>query len=237
MKKFIVMAAAVAVVFSSCGIGGKSIKTDLDSVAYAIGVDLGTQLKASDSLMNPNLVAKGIIDVFKGRAKMTQDSARMIQQEYFTVKLPAKKQKAEEEYLVSVPADNKNAVKLESGLIYEVLNPGDETVKATSDQDTVKVTYVGRFRDGKEFDSSKQDTVSFPLNRVIRGWTEGMKLVGKGGKLKLWVPSELAYGPQGNQQWGGPIGPYEPLVFEVEVIDIIPAAAPVEVPAVPAEKR
>lgn len=236
MKKFIVMAAAVAVVFSSCGTGGKSVKTDLDSVAYAIGIDLGTQIKASDSLLNPNLIAKGIIDVFKGRNKMTQDSAKQLIQEYFMVKLPAKKQKAEEEYLVSVPKDNKNAVKLESGLIYEVINPGDESVKAVSDEDVVKVKYVGTFRDGREFDSSKGDTVSFPLNRVIKGWTEGMKLVGKGGTVKLWVPSELGYGPQGNQQWGGPIGPYEPLVFEVEILDIVPAA-PAEVTSATPEKR
>lgn len=234
MKKLLIVATIIAMAFSSCGGGGGSVKTDLDSLAYAIGIDLGTQIKATDSTMNPNLIAKGIIDVFKNRNKMTRDSATKIQQEYFMIKLPAKKQKEEVSYLESVEQGNKNIVKTESGLMYEVIMPGDMNVKANDDKDVVKVNYVGRFKEGLTYDPKKEgeqfdanDGIEFPLNRVIKGWTEGMKLVGKGGKIKLWIPSELAYG-QGNKMMGGPIGPNEPLVFEVELVDVTPAEAPAE---------
>lgn len=234
MKKLLIVAAVVAVTFSSCGVGGGSIKTDVDSLAYAIGVDFGTQLKQLDSTMNPNIVAKGLIDVFNNRNKMTSDSAGMIIQEYMMIKLPAKKQKQEAIYLESVEKGNPNITKTESGLMYEVIMPGDETVKAVNDADVVKVKYIGRLKEGAEYDASKEGTifdqnedgVEFPLNRVIRGWTEGMKLVGKGGKIRLWIPSEIAYGPQGSR--GGPIGPYEPLFFEVELLEVTPAEVPAE---------
>ncbi len=230
MKKLLIVAAVAAVAFSSCGVGGGSIKTDLDSLAYAIGVDLGTQIKSIDSTMNPNIVAKGLIDVFKNNNKMKQDSAGRIIQEYMMIKFPAKKQKEEVAYLESVEKGNPNIIKTESGLMYEVIMPGDETIKAVNDADVVKVNYVGRFKEGAEYDANKEGAVfdqnegiEFPLNRVIRGWTEGIKLVGKGGKVRLWIPSEIAYGPQGTAQRGGPIGPYEPLYFEVEILDVTPA--------------
>ncbi len=226
MKKLLIVAAVVAVAFNSCGIGGGSIKTDTDSLAYALGVDFGTQLKMFDSTMNPNIVAKGLIDVFKNNNKMDADSARKTIQEYMMVKLPAKKQKEETTYLESVEKGNPNIVKTESGLMYEIIMPGDETVKAVNDADVVKVKYTGRFKEGAEYDADKEgeifdqnDEMEFPLNRVIKGWTEGMKLVGKGGKIRLWVPSAIGYGPMGS----GPIGPSEPLVFDVELIDVTPA--------------
>lgn len=91
--------------------------------------------------------------------------------------------------------------------------------KATKDNDEVMVNYKGTLKDGKVFDEN--DSTKFALNRVIKGWSEGMKLVGKGGKIKLYVPSDLGYGVQGNP-YGG-IAPNEALVFDVEVIDVIPA--------------
>lgn len=231
MKKLLIVATVVAVAFSSCGGGGGSIKSDLDSLAYAIGVDLGTQIKATDSTMNPNIIAKAIIDVFNNKGKMTRDSAMRIQQEYFMIKMPAKKQKEEAAYLESVEKGNKNIVKTESGLMYEIIMPGDVSVKAVNDTDKVKVKYVGRFKEGAAYDTNKEgnifdqsDEAEFHLNEVIRGWTEGMKLVGKGGKIRLWIPSNIAYGPQGR----GPIGPSEPLVFDVELIDVTPAEVPAE---------
>lgn len=236
MKKLLIVAAVVALAFSSCGGGGGSIKNDLDSLAYAIGIDLGTQIKATDSTMNPNIIAKGIIDVFNNKNKMSRDSATKIQQEYFMVKMPVKKQKQEATYLESVEKGNKNIVKTESGLMYEVIMPGDESVKAVSDMDKVKVKYVGRLKEGATYSPDKEGNIfdqneqaEFALNQVIKGWTEGIKLVGKGGKIKLWIPSNIGYGAQGT--YGGPIGPYEPLVFEVEILDVIPAEIPAEVPA------
>ncbi len=87
--------------------------------------------------------------------------------------------------------------------------------------------YKGMLKDGKEFDSSYaegRDTAEFPLNGVIKGWGEGLKLIGEGGKIKLWIPTELAYGQYPR---GGMIGPNEPLVFEVELFKVTPYEEPV----------
>lgn len=119
----------------------------------------------------------------------------------------------------------------ESGLFYEVVEAGsDQKPKPT---DTVKVHYTGKLTDGTVFDSSVQrgEPAEFSLNGVIPGWTEGLQLVGKGGKLKLYIPSKLGYGAQGA---GGAIPPNATLVFDVELLDITTAAAEAAAPAAPA---
>ncbi len=105
-----------------------------------------------------------------------------------------------------------------SGLQYKIVKEGEgKSPKAT---DTVLVHYKGTLLDGKEFDSSykRNEPIEFPLNRVIAGWTEGLQLLKEGGKAILYIPSKLAYGPTGTP--GGPIGPNETLVFEVELLKV-----------------
>ncbi len=104
-----------------------------------------------------------------------------------------------------------------SGLQYEVLREG--TGKKPGAVSTVEVHYEGRLIDGKIFDSSYQrkETISFPLNRVIPGWTEGLQLMSTGAKYRLYIPSELGYGARGA---GGDIPPNAALIFDVELISI-----------------
>lgn len=114
----------------------------------------------------------------------------------------------------------KEGVKVtESGLQYKVLTEGDAAGKSPAATDTVEVHYRGTLIDGTEFDSSykRGETLSFPLNRVIPGWTEGMQLMKEGAKYQFFIPSHLAYGPQGA---GGIIGPNETLIFEVELVKV-----------------
>ncbi|HEV7867776.1 MAG TPA: FKBP-type peptidyl-prolyl cis-trans isomerase [Chthoniobacteraceae bacterium] len=116
-----------------------------------------------------------------------------------------------------------NAVKegvktTESGLQYKHVKVGTgKTPKAT---DTVKVHYRGTLLNGTEFDSSykRNEPIEFPLNRVIPGWTEGVQLMKEGGKTLLYIPSKLGYGERGTP--GGPIGPNEALIFEIELIQV-----------------
>jgi FKBP-type peptidyl-prolyl cis-trans isomerase len=105
-----------------------------------------------------------------------------------------------------------------SGLQYKIVKEG--TGKSPSATDTVLVHYRGTLLDGTEFDSSykRNEPISFPLNRVIPGWTEGLQLLKEGGKAILYIPSDLAYGERGTP--GGPIGPNETLVFEVELLKV-----------------
>ncbi|MBQ9410459.1 MAG: FKBP-type peptidyl-prolyl cis-trans isomerase [Bacteroidales bacterium] len=102
-----------------------------------------------------------------------------------------------------------------SGIVYLIQDSGSE-VKAVSDRDTVKVNYRGTLIDGKEFDAN--EGIEFPLNRVIRGWTEGMKLVGEGGKVTLVIPANLAYGERGPRN----IGPNSTLIFDVDLLEVHP---------------
>jgi len=105
-----------------------------------------------------------------------------------------------------------------SGLQYVIINAGEgRSPKAT---DSVKVNYRGTLLNGTEFDSSykRNEPIEFPLNGVIKGWTEGLQLIKEGGKIKLFIPSNLAYGSRGA---GGLIGPDETLIFEVELLKVL----------------
>ena len=130
--------------------------------------------------------------------------------------------------------ENKNVVTTASGLRYEIVQPGDPTTPKPTE--TVKVNYTGTLVDGTVFDSSVKTgaPAEFPLDGVIAGWTEGIQKIGKGGKIKLYVPPQLGYGDEGRPG----IPPGSTLIFDVELLDIkptlAPAAAPMPVPAAPA---
>ncbi len=106
----------------------------------------------------------------------------------------------------------------ESGLQYEIIEEGEGETPSADDQ--VKVHYTGELLSGEVFDSSRErgEPVTFGLNQVIPGWTEGLQLMKEGGRAKLYIPADLAYGPGGNQR----IGPNETLIFDVELLDINP---------------
>jgi len=115
-------------------------------------------------------------------------------------------------------AKKPNIVTTASGLQYEVLTPGTGTASPSA-SDNVTVHYKGTTIDGTEFDSSysRGEPATFPLNRVIPGWTEGVQLMKEGAKYRFFIPSELAYGEQGA---GRAIGPNSTLIFDVELIKI-----------------
>jgi FKBP-type peptidyl-prolyl cis-trans isomerase len=105
----------------------------------------------------------------------------------------------------------------DSGLQYIIEKPG--VGRSPKPTDTVKVNYRGTLLNGTEFDSSykRNEPIEFPLNAVIKGWTEGLQLIKEGGKIRLFVPSNLAYGSRGA---GGIIGPDETLIFDVELLEV-----------------
>lgn len=248
MKKLVILMSAMALVFSACSTQpkegaegntdnaevketprktGKKIRTESDSLSYAVGVDLGNHLKYNIEKhvgkdFNREMVFAAIKDIFDDKPTLTSEEAQKYLQEYFVVRIPAKNKAKGEEFLAEVQKKNPAVQKTESGLLYEILVPGNE-VKPTDLRDQVRVMYRGTLKDGEEFDSSYErgDTAQFALNGVIKGWGEGLQLIGEGGKIKLWIPSELGYGER--PPYGSSIGANEPLVFEVELFDVIPA--------------
>lgn len=215
-----------------------------DSVSYALGNDIGYAVTKASLPLHIVWVGEALQNVFENNARMDQKATNSYLQHYYLVTLPMQNEEASTKWLSKI--EKKSGVqKTESGLLYKVIEAGDMTVKAADKRDVVKVHYTGRTRTGRVFDAThfadrpedqqemlKQqfpDTYNedkpaeFPLNGVIPGWTEGLQLVGKGGKIMLWIPASLAYGPTGR---GAAIGPNEALEFEVELVDVEPYAEP-----------
>ena len=185
-----------------------------------VGADAGLGIARNNIPLQMVWIEKGINEVREGKAPMSNIEADRYMREYFTVKIPAQNKKASEEWLAKI--EKKSGVKkTESGLLYKIEKEGDMSAKPTSIEDVVKVHYEGTTRTGKVFYSSykRNAPIDFPLNRVIKGWGEGLQLVGKGGKITLWIPAELAYGERGA---GADIGPNEALCFVVELLDVNP---------------
>lgn len=188
-----------------------------------VGADAGLGLARMSANIPLQLVwlEKGLKEAYEGAATMSNIEVQNYIRNYFTVKIPAENKKASEAWLAEVEKED-GVKKTASGLLYKVTEPGDMTVKPTI-EDVVKVHYQGTTRTGKEFDSSykRNAPIDFPLNGVIKGWGEGLQLIGKGGKITLWIPAELAYGSRGA---GTDIGPNEALRFDVELLDVTPKA-------------
>ncbi len=190
-------------------------------LSYAFGLALGTDLKNFGINYDYDEFMKGFKDTIEGlNSRMTLEEAMMkIQLELNAV---MEKQMAElMERETAFFAENgvkPGIMTTASGLQYEIITPADGP-KPTAEQ-TVVVNYTGSLTDGTVFDSSyeRNQPAEFPLNFVIPGWTEGMQLMSVGSKYRLYVPSNLGYGPQG--AGNGLIPPFAPLIFEVELLEI-----------------
>ncbi len=201
-------------------------------VSALVGADFAYSMKKAPYEVEKKSFMKAVNDVKEGKEMLTLEQANSFMRNYYTVVVPQKNKEESGKWLAKI-AKQKGVQKTASGLLYRIENPGDMNIKANKDEDVVKVLYTGRTRDGKVFDSnrwadmseerkrmlpeSKDSPIEFPLNRVIKGWTEGMKFIGKGGRITLWIPAELAYGERGA---GESIGPNEALCFDVELIGV-----------------
>jgi FKBP-type peptidyl-prolyl cis-trans isomerase len=190
----------------------------IDSISYLIGTNVGMSVVRQMPEVNKEMLLKGLIDMLEGKAPACSDQGQV--NNYFKEKTEKESTLLKADGLKFLEENKKNPkVKVtQSGLQYEVMKMGTgEKPKATS---KVKVHYHGTTPDGRVFDSSvdRGQPASFPLNGVIKGWTEGLQLMPVGSKFKFYIPQELAYGA--NPQPGSIIKPYMPLVFEVELIEI-----------------
>jgi FKBP-type peptidyl-prolyl cis-trans isomerase FklB len=232
MKYASIFIAALLVAAPAFAQEKTELTTDKDKVSYSIGLDIGSTFKKQDMDIDPAALLKGLQDGVAGsKPLMTDDQIRdtmtaysksmMDKQTAVAKEAGAKNLAAGEKFL----ADNKNKEGVKttpSGLQYKVLKEGNgPTPKET---DSVETHYRGTLLDGKEFDSSykRNEPATFPVNRVIKGWTEALQMMKVGSKYELWIPSNLAYGERGA---GQDIGPNETLHFEVELLGIKPGDA------------
>lgn len=213
----------------------EELTTDAQKFGYAIGVDLARSLQPVKDDVDIKALEAGLDTVFSGGTSVLDDAAREQIKNSVAEKLQKKqleertaaagKAKEEGEKFLAENGKKAGVKTTASGLQYEVLTEGKgDSPKAT---DTVTVHYKGTLLNGETFDSSydRGQPVSFPLQNVIPGWTEGLQLMKAGGKSKFYIPAALAYGDRGA---GGKIGPNETLIFEVELIKVEKGDAPAE---------
>jgi FKBP-type peptidyl-prolyl cis-trans isomerase FkpA len=228
-----------------------AVALDKNKISYMVGMDIGRGLMQIKDDIDIKVVEQALEATIKGdKTTMTQEEALQVRQAYMQQmqakrvteqKASAEKNKTEGTAFLAKNKSKSGVKSTASGLQYEVEKEGTgPKPKAT---DTVKVNYLGTKIDGTKFDSSydRGQPATFPLNGVIKGWSEGLQLMTVGSKYKLYVPADLAYG----ENAPGPIGPNATLIFEVELLGIEDASkkpATAEKPTIkptpkPAEKK
>jgi FKBP-type peptidyl-prolyl cis-trans isomerase FklB len=223
MKNVIIISSLLAIVACKTETPKEvKLENELDSVSYSLGVNIGENInKQFEEYSLDNFIAgmKGILNNEED-PKISGEQATAIIQGYFTKKQGQESESMIEEgrKFLETNASKEGVTVLESGLQYEVLAQGDG-INMPKLEDNVTTHYHGTLMDGTVFDSSvdRGEPASFPVNGVIKGWTEALQLMSVGSKWKLYVPYDLAYGERGA---GPQIGPYSTLVFEVELISI-----------------
>lgn len=232
MKRIYKSIAVAGLLLAACnqkpGSEKVSLESDMQKQSYAIGMDIGESLKNTSMEIDKAALDAGIAAVLDKDSKplMTKEEAGKVRAAFFKGQqqkamaerqaAAGKNKEAGEKFL----AENarKDGVKTTaSGLQYKVIKEGTGPKPAATDR--VTVNYEGTLIDGTVFDSSykRGKPVTFPLNQVIKGWTEGLQLMSEGSKYKLFIPSDLAYGARGA---GNRIGPDETLIFTVELLGI-----------------
>ena len=231
-QKWILAAAIVLLTSFAAAQDAPELKTDKDKFSYALGMNFGENFRKQGLDLDPAVFAKAFGESFNG------EKTAMTDQEVQTLLMAAaqeirKKQtalqaekgeaaKKEGDAFLAANKTKDGVVTLPSGLQYKILKAGTGE-KATLD-DTVKCNYKGTLINGTEFDASEKHggPLTFPVKGVIAGWTEALQLLPVGSKWQLFVPSNLAYGPQGPAD----IGPNATLIFEVELVSIQKPGAP-----------
>ena len=228
MKKIFQFAAVAALLFLLFGVQScrksarRMLAVDEDSLAYVVGLNVGYNLIQMDSTLNLDIVFAAIRDVYNENPKMTMADAR----EYFLRRMNyAKYEKFklyEERFLTDLAKSNRSFVRTRSGVTYSIAASGDQQTLAANQRDTVVIRYRLSLQDGTTVESSfdRADTSRLALTDLVKGLQETMKMVGAGGHFDAWIPSDLAYGANGDEELG--IAPNSTLLYEVDVLEVVP---------------
>ncbi len=205
-----------------------TLDTPEQRLSYGIALRMGQRMQADGMALDVDAYALGMRDAFEGVEPKMTDEEINAEMQAFQANMEAERE-AEREAVANANAEagaaflEENAARegvmvTESGLQYEVIEAGEGA--SPGPDDAVEVHYRGTLIDGTEFDSSysRDQTVTFGVTQVIPGWTEALQLMSEGAKYKLYIPSDLAYGPAGA---GQAIGPNSTLIFEVELIKVV----------------
>ncbi|BBB15790.1 peptidyl-prolyl cis-trans isomerase [Candidatus Rickettsiella viridis] len=192
-------------------------------ISYSIGADLGENFKEQGIDIDPTELAHGLKDATLGKTSLSQaqmvDILKNFQQQLIAkketeFKAVSDKNKQQGDTFLAANKAKPGIITTKSGIQYKIINPGNG--EAPSDNSMVKVMYTGKFIDGTIFDKSK-DPVTFPINNVIPGWTEVLKLMKPGAEFEVAIPPQLAYGEHGVDK---AIGPNQTLLFTIHLLEV-----------------
>jgi FKBP-type peptidyl-prolyl cis-trans isomerase FklB len=232
MNRLIIYTAAVLVASLGLAQDKQELKDQKDKASYGIGLELGNSLKKGKVDVNTDVLVKGLKDALSGakpllteeqvKETMTALQKEMMDKQAAANKEAGEKNKAAGEKFLAENKTKEGVKTTASGLQYKVLKEG--AGNPPKETDMVITNYKGTLLDGTEFDSSykRNEPATFPVNRVIKGWTEALLLMKPGSKYQLFIPSNLAYG---ERAVGKDIGPDSTLIFEVELVGIKPPDA------------
>jgi FKBP-type peptidyl-prolyl cis-trans isomerase FklB len=230
MKRFILILSASLLAFPLFGQEkSPQLKDQKDKVSYSIGMQIGFNLARQKVDVNSDILAAGIKDAIAGKPQLTPDQVKDVMAQFEKDMEQKQKELGEKNKTEGAKFLEENKKKpgvktTASGLQYKVIKEGTGAQpKAT---EMVTVNYRGTLIDGTEFDSSykRGQPATFPVNGVIKGWTEALQLMKQGSKYQLFIPSNLAYG---ERAMGADIGPNSTLIFEVELQEVKPPPTPV----------
>ena len=226
MKRSLKPAAIVAALLLGGNIMAAELETEAQKLGYIIGMDIGSSLKQQGTDLDLDSLFDAINATYNGdELAMTPEEAATVREAFIAQRRASAESERDGQAAANAAEGDKflleNRTKegvqiTDSGLQYKVVEMGDGPMPAATDK--VTVHYRGTLLNGEEFDSSysRGEPVSFALNQVIPGWTEGVQLMPVGSKFMFFIPPDLGYGPAG----GGPIGPNATLIFEVELMGI-----------------
>jgi FKBP-type peptidyl-prolyl cis-trans isomerase len=229
MKVVKILGISIGLIMSGNGLKCQELKTALDSAAYVIGHQMGEYYFMNQLEFNVDAFHAGAKDGITGNRAKVQDPEKTEVMKAFEMYMQQKQQEKTEKdarfnkevakSIIEQNRQDKTIKETASGLQYQVIKEGTGAKPVATDR--VLAHYVGTLYNGQTFDSSRDrgEPVVFPLNGVIKGWTEGLQLMKEGGIYKFWIPSDLGYGDQGFQ---GVIPGGSLLIFEVELIKVNP---------------
>ncbi len=239
IKREIVAALLVVFVGTACSSGGGASKSkgvrmtselvnESDSLAYIVGLNIAEQLQKMDSMVNYGVVCRAIMERSEGKALMDDDEAKIQYLRYMLHVEPERARKYEEQFLADLAVNNREFTRTKSGLTYNIEVIGDEKLQPKASNDWVTMNFsisrVGGEKIYPAADSSEEyATMEESIANLPTGIAESLKMIGKGGKIKAWIPSKLAYREDGNEEFG--IEPTETIFIEVELVNVEKGAA------------
>ena len=225
MKKTLILLLTAAL-FAACSrtaeTSGARLRTDTDSVAYVIGMNVGLNLLRTDSTLNVAALCEGIRDAFRAKTRLTTDEAEAFFLAYMNYTRPEQARAYEEEFLAELAARERTYARTRTGVTYAIAPEelGDQERLPATDRDSLQLRYRIVRQDGRQLYSSydRGDTLHLALGELKSGLQEAVKLIGEGGRITAWIPSKEGYGADGSETFA--IAPNSTVCFEIELVKL-----------------